>query len=208
MGVGFGREHDGQPQDTPDKNPLLDITAIDCRPVAPGTMRSGYIVTPAGVHVGLTPAITNGFTDTKLTGRSLGTDGKPASNDPRDWAQAGSILIDTGIPQMYLTVSDPQSLNTVMQSNPSEKGEEVPALPARATVTVTIPATGTPAATYSVTVGNAADTLQPNVVIVTSGGTPAFVNTGRHFLRGFEMLYHADGGWVGFRPVGSAASPG
>ncbi|MFM2043031.1 MAG: hypothetical protein RLY86_1607 [Pseudomonadota bacterium] len=221
MGVGFGREHDGQPQGTPDKNPLLNITAIDGQPVAPGTIRSGYIVTPAGVHVGLTPAITNGFTYAKLTRRSLGPDGKPASNDPRDWPQAtmavsvngapiqaGSILIDTGIPQMYLTVSDPQSLNTVLQPNPSEKGKEVPALPTGAEVKVTIPATGTPAATYSFTVGNAADTLQPSLVIVTSAGTPAFVNTGRHFLRGFEMLYDADGGWVGFRPVGSAATPG
>lgn len=221
MGVGFGREHDGQPQGTPDKNPLLNVTAIGGQPVAKGTMRSGYIVTPGGVHVGLTPANTGGFSYAKLTGRSLGPDGKPASNDPRDWpqatmavsvdgapAQAGSILVDTGIPQMYLTVSDPQTLKTTQQPNPSEKGKLVPALAAGSAVTVSVPATGTPAVTYSFTVGNPADTLQPSLVIVTGPGSPAFVNTGRHFLRGFEMLFDADGGWVGFRPVGAATPPG
>jgi hypothetical protein len=32
MGVGFAREHDHQPQGTPDKNPLLNLTSIGQKP--------------------------------------------------------------------------------------------------------------------------------------------------------------------------------
>ena len=48
LGIGFGREHDGQEQSTPDKNPFLAEAA------AGGRQRHGYVVTRTGVRIGLT----------------------------------------------------------------------------------------------------------------------------------------------------------
>lgn len=214
MGVGFGREHDGQPQGTPDKNPLLNITAIDGQPVAKGSIRSGYIVSQGGVHVGLTSANTTNFAFTKLQGRSLNAAGQPASDDPRDWpqttmavsvngapAQNGPVLIDTGIPQMYLTVSNPQTLPTQQVQNPSVPDATVAALAPGAQVTVFFPDADKRVTQYNFTVGEGSP-MEPSVAIVTSAASPAFVNTGRHLLRGKDVLYDADGGWFGFRTTG------
>jgi hypothetical protein len=54
IGIGFGREHDGQEQSTPDKNPFLAETASGER------HRHGYIVTRTGVRVGLTATAAGG----------------------------------------------------------------------------------------------------------------------------------------------------
>ncbi|MGQ9366958.1 hypothetical protein [Azospirillum sp. ST 5-10] len=213
LGVGFGREHDGQPQGTPDKNPLLNLTAVGDRAVTPGSLRAGYIVTRDGVHIGLTPANAKGFAFAKLRDRSLNAAGQPASADPRDWAQAtmavsvdggapqeGPVLIDTGIPQMYLTVADPGGLRTVAIETASETGKRVSGLAPDSRVEVRFPGAGRPIATYGFTVGSG-DPLAPSAVIVNRPGTPAFVNTGRHVIRGFDVLFDADGGWFGLRPA-------
>ncbi|WP_413989869.1 hypothetical protein ACMDCR_28705 [Labrys okinawensis] len=214
MGVGFGREHDGQPQGTPDKNPFLNLTAIEGRPIRPDTYRSGYIVTPSGVHLGLSRANSHDFSWTRLQGPSLDAAGKPASNDPRDWkqaamtvsvngqpAEAGAVLIDTGIQQMYLTVSNPSALPTQPVPNPSREGAEATGLAAGAEMTVSFPDEATPVAQYAFTAGDVADKAAPSVVLVNRPGTPAFVNTGRHFLRDYDVAFDADGGWFGFRKV-------
>ncbi|MBP2297488.1 hypothetical protein [Azospirillum picis] len=212
LGVGFGREHDGQSQGNPDKNPLLNLVAVDSRPVQASSVRSGYVITRDGVHVGLTQANSQGFAWTKLQGRSLDASGKAASNDPRDWAQAGMavsvngqaaqsgpLLIDTGIEQMYLTVSDPSQLPTKPVPNPSLPGQTATGLVPGARVTVSFPDAVAPVAQYGFTVGDNADQTAPSVVLVTSGATPAFVNTGRHLLRGYDVAFDADGGWLGLR---------
>jgi hypothetical protein len=214
MGVGFGREHDGQPQGTPDKNPLLNLTAIDGQRIRPSTYRSGYIITPNGVHVGLSAANSHDFAWVKLQGRSLDKRGNPASDDPRDWPQAsmavsvsggpsqsGSVLIDTGIAQMYLTVSNPSQLPTQSVRNPSLKGAAATGLASGAEVIVSFPSVDRPISQYSFTVGDTTNEDAPSVVLVTRGGTPAFVNTGRHLLRGYEAAFDANGGWFGFRKV-------
>jgi hypothetical protein len=214
MGVGFGREHDGQPQGTPDKNPLLNLTAIDGEGIRLGTYRAGYIITPNGVHVGLSAANSRGFAWLKLHGRSLDKRGNPVSDDPRDWPQAsmavsvnggasqsGSVLIDTGIAQMYLTVSHPSQLPTQSVRNPSLKGAAATGLASGAEVTVSFPGVNRPVAQYSFTVGDTANEAAPSVVLVTHGDMPAFVNTGRHLLRAYEVAFDADGGWFGFRKV-------
>ncbi|GLS20737.1 hypothetical protein GCM10007874_37540 [Labrys miyagiensis] len=214
MGVGFGREHDGQPQGTPDKNPFLNLTAIEGRPIQPGIYRPGYIVTPSGVHLGLSQANSHDFSWTRLQGHSLDATGKPSSNDLRDWAQAqmavsvngqpaetGPVLIDTGIKQMYLTVSNPSALPTEPVPNPSRAGAEATGLTAGAEVTVSFPDGASPIAQYAFTVGDTGDKAAPSVVLVNRPGTPAFVNTGRHFLRDYDVAFDADGGWFGFRKV-------
>lgn len=210
MGVGFGREHDGQPQGTPDKNPLLNLFMIDGQPVRPGEVHGGYIVTRHGVHAGLTPDNAAGFRSVKLQPGSLLANGRPASTDPRDWQQAtmavsvnggtpeaGPVLVDTGIAQMYLTVSDPSTLPTTQVPNPSRRGWTVTGLQPDTPVQVMFPGAQAPAAQYDFRVGDAA---APQAVLVNSPGTPAFVNTGRHMLRQFDVLYDAEGGWFGLRP--------
>ena len=203
MGVGFGREGNGQTQGTPDKNPLLNLAAIDGRPIAPATYRRGYVVTRDGVHVGLTPANTGGFRFAKL--------GKQGPNGPLDWPQApmrvaagslpaqpGALLIDTGIPTMYLGVADPAALKTQTQTNANDKAQSKVLAPGQ-TVTITVPTQ--PVTTLAFTTGQG-DAIAPTQVLVNSPMPTAFVNTGRHALRGFDVLFDADGGWFGLRPTG------
>ena len=54
VGIGFAREHDRQPESTPEKNPLLRMSGAGTE------WRHGYILTATGVHVGLTSANTGG----------------------------------------------------------------------------------------------------------------------------------------------------
>ncbi|WCM93019.1 hypothetical protein M5C99_22250 [Acidovorax sp. NCPPB 2350] len=209
MGVGFGREHDGQPQGTPDKNPLLNIAAIDGQPAPKGTVHGGYIVTKYGVHAGLTTANAEGFRSVKLQPGSLLANGEPASTDPRDWQQAtmavsvnggapeaGPVLVDTGIAQMYLTVADPAALPTKEIPNPSRKGRTATGLKEGTPVQVMFPGAQAPVAQYDFRVGDAA---APQAVLVNKPGSPAFVNTGRHMLRQYDVLFDAEGGWFGLR---------
>ena len=217
MGVGFGREHDGQPQGTPDRNALLNIVAIDGRPVPAGAMRSGYIISARGVRVGLTAADTRGFAFSPLT-QQLRPDG---SRLPRDWAQAtvcasvdeapcatGPALVDTGIDQMYLTVPSSMGVDTVRVPDPSERCRLVRGLANGSRVRVSFqPAAGGPAPSYGFTVGDTTNPTTPSVVITSIDSAAVFVNTGRHLLRAYEVAYDADGGFFGLRPSPSRAAP-
>jgi hypothetical protein len=202
MGVGFGREGNGQTQGTPEKNPLLNLSAIDGRPIAPATYRRGYVVTRDGVHVGLTPANSGGFRFVKL--------GAQGPHGPLDWPQApmqvaagglpaqpGALLIDTGIPTMYLGVADPAALQTRTQTNNNDKAQSKVLADGQA-VTITVPTQ--PATTLAFTTGQG-DAIAPTQVLVNSPMPTAFVNTGRRALRGFDVLFDADGGWFGLRPT-------
>jgi hypothetical protein len=200
MGVGFGREKYGQSQGTPDKNPLLNLVALAGKPIDPSAFRRGYVVTRDGVRIGLTAQAAAGFRFVKLNARPgggpLDWDQAPmrvAAGDQPD--QAGSLLIDTGIATMYLGVANPSALKTHTETNQNAKTPGK-ALDDGQTVTVTVPTT--PATTFTFTVGQA-DPAAPTQVLVNSPMTKAFVNTGRHALRRFEVLFDADGGWFGLR---------
>ncbi|GKS96089.1 hypothetical protein [Acidovorax sp. SUPP2825] len=216
MGVGFGREHDGQPQGTPDKNPLINIAEIDGSPVARGAVHGGYIVTKHAIYVGLTPDQAKGFRFMKLEPGSLLANGQPASSDPRDWQQAtvavsvdggapetGPVLVDTGIAQMYLTAADPSALPTAQIADPTRRGRPVTGLKDGTRVQVMFPGAQAPVAQYDFRVG---DADAPQSVLVnapgrfTFVGRPAFMNTGRYLLKQFDLLYDAEGGWFGLRP--------
>ena len=56
---------------------------------------------------------------------------------------------------------------------------------------------------FSVHTG-AGNPLAPARLILVSRLRPPFVNTSVHFLNGFDYLYDADGGFVGFRWTGHA----
>lgn len=211
MGVGFGREGNSQPQATPDKNPLLNVTTIAGKPVAPGTFNPGYIIGTTGVTVGLTPANTGGFRFIKLT---------PSATYPGDWMPAsmcvqidrsdcfpGIVLVDTGISQSYVTVPTP--FPTVQAPDPSDPTKEVGVLAPGTTVVVSLPAQSDPVAVDSFTVGQGIRCTPEPLVIPnwphagqtsSNGDWTPFVNTGRTFLRKYQLLYDAKNGYVGLKP--------
>jgi hypothetical protein len=101
---------------------------------------------------------------------------------------------------MYLTVPDSQAPNTIVTSNGRS-----PTLVDGTKITISIPSEAAPQALYSFTVGDAGNPLAPGRLILVSRVRPPFVNTSAHFLNGFDYLYDADGGFVGFRWTGHAA---
>ncbi|KAK4187546.1 hypothetical protein QBC35DRAFT_498547 [Podospora australis] len=76
MGIGFGRTHDGQPQGTPDRNPLLKITHIAGHSTADTHTSAywpGYFIERKGITVGLTDTNTASMVFGPLVRGSTGT---------------------------------------------------------------------------------------------------------------------------------------
>jgi hypothetical protein len=193
MGFGFGREADGQPQGTPDKNPFLNIQMVN-------RIRSGYLITKDGITVGLTEANTAGMSFSKLSRR-------PNSTDRRDWSSiqscmsvdggnctTGPALIDTGVAQMYMTLPLGTKVNRSI----------IPILNNGSTVEVKIGVDGNYVAEERFVVGDAAginNSVVPSTVRLSLSDpvkSPPHVNTGRHFLRAWNVAFDACGGFVGF----------
>ena len=215
MGVGFGREYNGQPQGTPDKVTLLNIDSIDGETLENGCItygheksciNEGYIINKTGVTVGLTEENTKGFSFVKLALNHS------YSDDPRDWTQTpccisindgpcsfGSLLLDTGIPQSYLIL--PPSVPVDVETTASQ----TLILADGVNVTVYFGLEGSYAATYDLTVGGEGNEMEPTEVIVDQTDTQSpFFNTGRHLYRDFDVLYDAIGGYLGLRWTGNA----
>ena len=194
IGIGFAREHDHQPKGTPDKNPFLNAATS-----GGATMRRGYVVTRHGVHVGLTANNTEGpFAFVKLDRR----------DDPPDWAPppacitigktppaCGTVLVDTGVSGMFLTVP-PDRL-------PSTDAADVRNLERGTTVEIRLtPRSESPGVSYGFRAGESANPMAPSSVTLAGIGRRAtFVNTSFHLLNGFDYLFDADGGWVGYRAI-------
>jgi len=184
VGIGFGREGDSQSQSTPDKNPLLRVQTTQQH-------RRGYVLTPTGVHVGLTAANTRGrFTFVKLSRRP----------DQSDWAgtpacivlngqmppACGSMLVDTGVSAMFMTVP------------PEQVAGAQATLPPGTNVSIRAGTPNNSSELYSFQVG-AESPLAPDRIHLRVSNERAFVNTSFHLLNGYDVLYDADGGYVGFR---------
>jgi len=236
MGVGFGREPGfqsqctqgttpqpqgtpGPSQSTPDKNPLLNLTTFAGQRVNGGTWNQGYIIGSTGVTVGLTAANTAGFNFIKLA---------PFPQSPvNDWCAAdmcvqinnsqcysGSVLVDTGISQSYITISSSLPKQDFVQvQDPSNHALPVWALAPGNTVTVNLPAQSNPVVKYSYTVQGTK--LAPVPVVIpnpqpyeTPGQKPPFVNTGRTILLDYQYLYDFKNGYIGLKQVSSGGSLG
>ncbi|SHF25709.1 hypothetical protein SAMN02745157_2025 [Kaistia soli DSM 19436] len=182
VGIGFAREGDRQGQSTPDKNPVLNVAAE-------GEHRKGYVLTPEGIHIGLTAENTRGeFRFVKLERQADLPDwkGVPAciSLGGQTPPACGSMLVDTGVGAMFMTVPSSQ-----VASGPLADGTSVAIL------------LGTDAASeplYSFTSGDMSP-MTPSAIHLDVSDKPPFVNTSFHFLNGFDVLYDADGGYAGFR---------
>ncbi|HWJ73372.1 MAG TPA: hypothetical protein VNX29_09425 [Kaistia sp.] len=182
VGIGFGREGDRQGQSTPDKNPVLRVAAE-------GEQRKGYILTAEGIHVGLTRENTRGdYRFLKLERQADLPDwkGVPAciSLSGQVPPACGSMLVDTGVGAMFMTVPPSQAA-----SGPLPDGTPVAIL------------LGTDAASEPLYSFNSGDMspITPSTVHLDVSDKPPFVNTSFHFLNGFDVLYDADGGYAGFR---------
>lgn len=240
LGVGFGRQYNGQPQGNPDKNPFLNIIAINGEPTSADEMHAGYVVTNEGIQVGLTSESTKGFEEGKVKLVKQ----KEYSNDTRDWSQTGAcisvtnsssiaastpstacvngtILVDTGIAQMYLTIPPSMPVTRMSQESASRPGTNVSVLADGQTVSVqfglsannpSLDRGGGDVAPsqdigiqkgYSFVVGDFKDEVVPSQVITTVSRSKApFVNTGRHFLRMYDVLFDARDGWFGVKVKG------
>ena len=186
IGIGFAREHDRQQQGTPDKNPFLRIVADGT-----GERRRGYVLTPQGVHVGLTAANTGGgFRYIKLAPQDDLPDWSavPAciALDRRAPASCGTMLVDTGVAAMFMTVS------------PEQAGAEARELPPGTEVTISAGSAGSMQELYSFRVGDRSP-VAPDRIHLRVSPSRTFVNTSYHLLNAFDFLYDADGGYAGFR---------
>lgn len=154
--------------------------------MAEGALRRGYIITPNGVELGLTAANTSAsaFTYSQLVLESAGVDGAAPNwkSVVADITLAGTssnadLLMDTGVYGSFFEVPG------------AAKG------PAPAGTEITISLAGG-SATYSFIVG---DTSNPQTPTFVSVGSPesAFVNSGLHSYAGLNVLFDADGGFLG-----------
>jgi hypothetical protein len=210
LGIGFGRPsstelNDDQAQGRINKNAFLNIAAIngDGSNVAP--LRRGYIVTRQGVHIGLTADNTRGdFAYVKLAPAASGRDWAPlpaciAVNGATP-AACGSLLMDTGVTTMYLTVPDDQA-----PPDSRTRDGRSPTLRAGTQVAILIPAEENATARYTFKLGDDGNPLAPAHLVLVDRARAPFVNTSVRFLNGFDYLYDADGGYVGLRWTGRAA---
>ncbi|HQS18111.1 hypothetical protein [Reyranella sp.] len=191
MGVGFDR---GSAQTTASttspENPFVSLVALASgRPVS--SVRPGYVITRTGVHLGMTPDLTRHMAFVKLTP-------KPHPPGVPDWNGApmtvsvdgvtgrGTLLMDTGINYMFL--SPPAGTRL-------EHGRHAPD---GTRIELFMPDRQRPQpAFYEFRVGRNGNPLHPERVEVVRDAT-VFVNTGRMFLEGFDYLYDAVGGYVGY----------
>ncbi|MQT11904.1 hypothetical protein [Segnochrobactrum spirostomi] len=189
LGIGFGREHDHQPESKPKTNALLNLE---------GNVHPGYVMTRTGVWVGLDAERAKGFSFVKLERDAANDDwhGAPGCIIVADRQPAcGSILVDTGLKEMFMTVPPAASDGLTR----SRRGGETLAPGTKVTIEAGPP--GQPAARYSFDVGEHDSPMAPARIVLVGGDRPNFVNTGSHFLNGFDMLYDAAGGYVGYRPA-------
>jgi hypothetical protein len=191
MGIGFDRDSAQGTQPTVERNPFVALTKI-ASGMPLKSVRPGYIVSRDGIHLGMTPELTSAFAFVKLTPTgSTDASGRPVWGTPAltvtvdGVTGTGTCLMDTGINYMFLT---PPNGSTLAHGKPAPNGTKI---------AIWLPGQKPPYASYAVTVGETANPMTPAKVEVVHD--PAvFVNTGRMFLQGFDYLYDAVGGYVGY----------
>jgi hypothetical protein len=191
MGIGFDRESAQGTEAGVPRNAFTNLVSLASG--APlSSLRPGYIVTRTTVYLGMTAELTHDFAFVKLAPSAAARPGAPA------WSAApmtvavdgvvgdGTILMDTGINYMFLSPPAGTRLETGTRA------------PAGTKIAVYLPDRRDPQpAFYAFSVGERGNPLRPErVEVVRDRGV--FVNTGRMFLEGFDYLYDAAGGYVGY----------
>ncbi|CCB66941.1 conserved exported protein of unknown function [Hyphomicrobium sp. MC1] len=183
IGIGFAREGDRQSQSTPDKNPFLHVVSNNSR------QRHGYVLTARGVYVGLSAVNTSGhFEYVKLDRNKEDTDWSPIpaciSINGKTPPACGTLLVDSGVGSAFMTLPPWQSSQAKLQP-----GDQV-------AVAVSRGQSSLPLYSFKIDDGHP---LTPEKVHLRLSPDRTFLNTSFHFLNGFDFLYDADGGYVGFR---------
>ncbi|WP_431231640.1 hypothetical protein ACQ856_19020 [Mycolicibacterium psychrotolerans] len=181
LGVGFGRGTTARA--APTHNPFLNLTAMTA-----GTMRRGYLIGRAGLSLGLTAANVTGA----WTMQQLASAGTPAEGTHNDWltpaggfqsgsgpVHSGKVLVDTGLLDMIVEADGLPSSGTV---------------PAGTAMSITVGDLR-----YSFAVGDGGSQT-PTEVHHAPARNGTFVNTGLRALGHYDLLYDADGGFLGLRP--------
>lgn len=190
MGVGFAREGARQGESTPDKNPFLHVDAMEA-----GSMRRGYVVTSEAIQLGISPGTAKGFGFVKLDPGSV----------EGDWAatpaclalnggqpQCGTVLVDTGVTTMFLTLPPEAEQGSVEQDGNERK------LAGGTNLAIRFGDAGSGLG-YSFAVGGGASSEPEKILLMNGENRPVFVNTSVRALNAFDYLFDADGGYVGFR---------
>lgn len=228
MGLGFGREHDGQPQGTPDKNPLLHVASIASRtqplpPVQTGTFWPGYVLGKAGIAVGLTASNTASMTFARLDPAGSATAQHWTDLDTVSWPELaaclkitapgvspgaatpcedGNAVLDLGIGTGFVRVQHDDINDPLPRSE-----DEAKLLHTGTHVQVRFgPAVpGAPSAHFVVGMSAAGDPrpVTPEsvraVYAATGGGRGTFINTSRYIFRKYIVAFDPVLGRMGFR---------
>lgn len=200
VGIGFGREKDGQRSGTPEKNPFLNLPGMASADATTGTaevgLGRGYVITRTGVQLGLRDEDGAGFARVALARGAMPGEWQAAracfSLDQRTPPACGSLLLDTGVIRSFLTVPEAQLSGLLAPDGRSALADGV-----RVDI---LPAEGASEPRYGFAVGNRADPAAPEaVIVVPRPGAPAFFNTSVRVLNTYDYLFDADKGVVGFR---------
>ena len=191
LGVGFDRDSAQGGAASAPRNPFTSLVSlVSGAPLS--SVRPGYIVTRTAVHLGITAEHAHDFAFVKLAPGAASRPGAPEWNAAPMAVSVdgvvgdGTILMDTGINYMFLSAP---------AGTPLEPGTRAPA---GTKIAIYLPDRRSPQpAFYAFTVGERGNPLRPEKVeVVRDRGV--FVNTGRMFLEGFDYLYDAAGGYVGY----------
>jgi hypothetical protein len=197
LGVGFGRRGDREGPPGPEKNPFLNVAGTGSGHDA---LRRGYIVSSAGIQIGLTGADPGeGYVTVQLARDDQRQDwsGAPACITIDDRTPAcGTVLPDTGVTGMFLSLPASEE-----QASAGSGGTDRNLPPGtKVTISLAPEASARAAASYSFRVGDVSNPLAPaRVTLVGRGDRATFVNTGVHLLNGFDYLFDADKGIVGYK---------
>ncbi len=219
MGVGFDRTNGASVnpvQMTPSHNPLLNLTWVKSGSV--DLVRKGYVIRNGEVVLGIpnsdsTP--NNQFAFVKLGRNPTDTDWgitsmtvkvTPPEGGDGSKATPGTILQDTGIDYMYVTPLPGSGMNT---HNWARAGTKVDISFPGNFASYGISAVEHPSATCPT---DLAPSTTPCTVRPDNVASGTYVNTGREFYAGFDYLYDAANGYVGYywtgNTTGGTSSPG
>jgi len=180
LGVGFGR--DTTVQTSPADNPFLNLTEM-----VAGTMRRGYIIGRSGLSLGLTGSdVTGTWKMQQLTNA-----GPPAAGAHNDWTTpAGGFQLGSGSALSGTALIDTGLLDMIIEDSSLRSGGPVAA---RTAMTITL---GSNSYHFSVGDGGAQTPTTVNYAPASHG---TYVNTGLRALGHYDLLFDADGGYLGLR---------
>lgn len=167
----------------------------------PSDWCNGYIVTPAGVELGLTSKNTANAGFVKLmvqtkysTGKLLEWTAAPMTISVNGVSGDGHILMDTGVDTAYLSPPHEAKLGKLVECKRNSKAE---CLPKGSVIEVFLPNKTNPVACYTFKIEEEDNLMQPHGVHVLKNPN-VFFNSSRHVLGGMNFIYDNTNGYVGY----------